>query len=72
MGTRAAHKAQAPRNTTMLDLVTAVAETADTETELIATVAYMVNSGKVRLCGNFKGATFDLSDLGRSTRQAAA
>ena len=30
---------------------------------LIATVAYMVNSGRVRLCGNFKGARFELDAL---------
>ena len=31
--------------------------------EVIATVAYMVNSGRVRLCGNFKGTRFDLDAL---------
>lgn len=46
--------------TTMLDLVNAVAQDAKSEAELIATVVYMVNSGRVRLCGNFRGCTFDL------------
>lgn len=49
--------------TTMLDLVTAIAEDAKSEAELIATVVYMVNSGRVRLNGNFRGARFDLDQL---------
>ena len=48
---------------TLLDLVTEVAKYARSDTEVIATVAYMVNSGCVRLCGNFKGARFDLDAL---------
>ena len=40
---------------TLLDLVTEVAKYARSDNEVIATVAYMVNSGRVRLCGNFKG-----------------
>ena len=45
---------------TLLDLVTAVAKSARTDAEIVATVVYLVNSGRVRLCGNFKGARFDL------------
>jgi hypothetical protein len=52
-----------PRNVTLLELVNAVAEDTRSEAELIATVAYMVNRGHVRLCGNFKGQRFDLSTL---------
>src|SRR5439155_26967238 len=44
------------RNTTLLDLVNAVAEYSHSEAELIATVVYMVNRGHVRLCGTFKGS----------------
>jgi hypothetical protein len=33
------------------------------EAEVIATVVYLVNSGRVRLCGNFKGARFDVRGL---------
>jgi hypothetical protein len=44
---------------TLLDLVTAVAEHAHSEAELITTVVSMVNSGAVRLCGTFNGAVFD-------------
>ena len=38
------------RNVTLLDLVTAVNDSAETEAEVIATVVHMVNSGAVRLC----------------------
>ena len=48
------------RELTMLDLVNAVSEHAHSEAEVIATVVYLVNSGTVRLCGNFNGARFDL------------
>ncbi|HJQ83528.1 MAG TPA: hypothetical protein VKA21_05595 [Candidatus Binatia bacterium] len=47
--------------TTLLELVTAVAEHARSEAEIVATVVYMVNSGSVRLCGTFRDARFDLS-----------
>jgi len=50
-------------NVTLLDLVNAVGEHALNEAELIATVVYLVNSGRVRLCGNFNGARFDLPGL---------
>jgi hypothetical protein len=49
------------RNVTLLDLVSAVTEYARSDTEVIATVVYMVNRGDVRLCGTFKGARFDLT-----------
>ena len=57
-------------NVTLLELVNAVSEHGRSEAEVIATVVYMVNSGRVRLCGTFKGARFDLSALGLG--QAAA
>lgn len=41
---------------TMLELVSTVGEFARSEAEVIATVAHMVNSGLVELCGNFRGA----------------
>ena len=50
-------------NTTLLDLVNAISAHARSEAELIATVAYLVNSGRVRLCGTFKGSRFDLREL---------
>ena len=49
---------------TLLDLVSAVARYARSDEEVIATVVYMVNGGRVRLSGNFKGARFDLDTLG--------
>jgi hypothetical protein len=51
------------RNVPLLDLVGAVAKYARSDKEVITTVAYMVNSGHVRLCGNFKGTRFDLDAL---------
>ena len=51
------------QNMTLLDLVQAVSDHAPSEAEVIATVVYLVNSGRVRLCGNFKGARFDLPGL---------
>ena len=48
---------------TMKDLINAIAEHTQSEAELIATVVYMVNSGKVRLRGRLSGARFDLSAL---------
>jgi hypothetical protein len=50
-------------NMTMLALVNAVSQYAGSEAELIATVACMVNSGRVRLCGSFEAARFDLRSL---------
>ncbi len=43
-------------STTLLDLVQAVSEYAQTDAEVVATVAALINSGQVRLCGNFAGA----------------
>ena len=47
---------------TLLDLVAAVSQFARTESELIATVVYLVNSGKVTLGGNFRGARFSCEE----------
>ena len=51
-------------NVTLLDLVKAVSEYARTDAEVVATVVHLVNSGTVRLCGNFRDARFDLSSIG--------
>jgi hypothetical protein len=45
-------------DTTLLELVTAVSAYARSEAETIATVVYLVNSGRVRLIGTFRGARF--------------
>lgn len=51
-------------NVTMLALVQAVMQVAETDNEVVATVIHMVNTGAVRLVGNFRGCTFTLdSDL---------
>jgi hypothetical protein len=48
---------------TLLELVNAIADDASSDAEVIATVVQMVNSGTVRLCGNFKGERFALGAL---------
>jgi hypothetical protein len=58
------------RETTLSDLVTAVAEQARNEAEIIATVVYMVNSGAVRLCGALAGARFELDKRPLRRRRA--
>jgi hypothetical protein len=44
---------------TLLDLIEAVAEVADSEDEIVSVVAHLVNSGRVRLVGSFRGARID-------------
>jgi hypothetical protein len=51
------------RDTTLLDLVNALADHARSDAELIATVVYLVNSEAVRLCGTFRGSRFDPDDV---------
>ena len=58
------------RQTTLLDLVKAVSEYAATDVEVVATVVHMVNSGMVTLCGNFRGARFDLESVGMTATAA--
>jgi len=48
---------------TLLELVNAIADYASSDAEVFATVVQLVNSGAVRLCGNFKGERFDLGAL---------
>jgi hypothetical protein len=49
---------------TLLELVEAVSDYAETDTETVATVVHLVNSGRVQLCGHFRGARFDLETTG--------
>ena len=44
-----------------MELVQTVSDYATNDDEIVATVAYLINSGTVRLCGNFAGAQIDLS-----------
>ena len=48
------------RYPTLLDLIQAVSEIATSDQEMLATVADLINSGKVWLCGDSAGATIDL------------
>lgn len=52
------------QTTTLLDLVTALSSSSLSEAEVVDTVVQLVNSGRVTLCGNFRGARFDLADPG--------
>jgi len=45
---------------TMLELVRTVGEVAGTEAEVVATVVHLVNTGRVELIGNFRGARITL------------
>ncbi len=41
---------------TLLDLVSSIAASAETDAEVVAAVTDLINSGKIRLIGNFRGA----------------
>jgi hypothetical protein len=43
------------RTTTLLDLVWAVTKSGLSENDAVATITRLINSGQVRLCGNFAG-----------------
>jgi hypothetical protein len=49
-------------DTTMLDLVTCISEVTRDDREVVATVVALVNSGRVRLTGNFRGARIGLDE----------
>jgi hypothetical protein len=49
---------------TLLELVEAVSDYTESDTETVATVVHLVNSGRVQLCGNFRGARFELEPTG--------
>jgi hypothetical protein len=44
---------------TLLDLVCAVSAEATTEAEVVATVLHLLRSGRVRLCGSFRGSLLE-------------
>lgn len=56
---------------TLLDVINAVDEFAETDEELWATVTHLVNSGKVRLCGDFAGSKIEIVNAD-STQLGAA
>lgn len=41
--------------TTLLELVWAINQVTHDEREVVATIASLLESGRVRLCGNFRG-----------------
>lgn len=45
-----------PQESTLLDLVQSVMSEAKNDEEVVATIVYLINSGRVRLCGSFAGA----------------
>ena len=47
----------------LLELVAAVLECTASEAEAVATIAYMVNTRKVRLAGTFRDVRFDLRGM---------
>jgi hypothetical protein len=49
------------RYPTLLDVIQAVSEVAASDQEILATVADLINSGRVRLCGDAAGAMIDVS-----------
>ena len=60
-----------PPRVTMLELVAAVAENAESDAEVVATVVHMVNTGLVRLDGKLRGARFDVRRLAGTATFAA-
>ena len=46
---------QGPERVTLLELVDAICEVTDDDKEVVATVISMLRSGRVELCGNFRG-----------------
>jgi hypothetical protein len=46
-----------PQPVTLLELIEAVSEVSESEQEILATVTYMLNSGRVRLSGSFRDSS---------------
>jgi hypothetical protein len=47
------------RMTTLLELVRAISEVTDDESEVVATVLHMLACGHARLCGNFRSSSVE-------------
>ncbi len=54
------HPAQA-RRVTLLDLVAALADSGASEVELVCAITHLVNSGRVRLVGQFREAPIQIN-----------
>ncbi len=50
-----------PQDTTLLELVGAVCDITSDEAEVVATVLHMLRTGRVRLCGSFRGRECDIT-----------
>ena len=50
---------EAPRETTLLELVRVLGEITSDEREIVATVLWMLSSGRIRLCGNFRNCPIE-------------
>lgn len=46
-----------PQPVTLLELIEAVSEVSENEQEVLATVTYMLNSGRIRLSGSFRNTS---------------
>lgn len=44
------------KESTLLELVQSVMNETESDDEVVATIVYLINSGRVRLCGTFKNA----------------
>jgi hypothetical protein len=44
------------KDSTLLELVQSISDSGLTDDEVVTVVAYLINSGRVRLCGTFAGA----------------
>ena len=44
---------------TLLELVTAISESTADDREVVNTVLHLLETGRVRLCGNFRGSKID-------------
>jgi hypothetical protein len=49
-------------DTTLLELVTAISDVSRDDREVVATVVALVDSGRVRLTGTFRGARLVVAD----------
>lgn len=49
------NRSDGPLQVTLLELVTAVSEVTSDEREIVATVLYMLGSGRCALSGSFRG-----------------
>jgi hypothetical protein len=49
-----------PRELTLLALVQAVCNESDDDREVVATICHLLRTGRVRLCGNFRGSDAEI------------